>query len=66
MMLFWKISFVFPLDAACQYYNSDFTTYSQEYKDYLKKFFLAQIDSYEYGNTGAGWYVYLFGAIWYS
>ena len=57
---------MFPLDAACQYYNSDFTTYSQEYKDYLKKFFLAQIDSYEYGNTGAGWYVYLFGAIWYS
>ena len=51
---------MFSLDAACQYYNSDFTTFSQEYKDFLKKFFLAQIDSYEYGNTGMdGMYIYL-------
>ena len=31
------------------YYNSDFTTYSEQYKDFLKQFFLAQIDSFESG-----------------
>ena len=31
------------------YYNSDFSTYSQQYKDFLKQFFLAQIDSFESG-----------------
>ena len=54
-----KIFVVFPLESACSYYNSDFTTYSQEYKDFLKKYFLAQIDGFEYGKNGAGWYVYL-------
>ena len=31
------------------YYNSDFSTYSEQYKDFLKQFFLAQIDSFETG-----------------
>jgi len=37
----------------CEYYNSDFSTYAPDYKDFLKKFFLAQIDSFE---AGAGWF----------
>ena len=47
------------LESACNYYNSDYTTFNQEYKDFLKKYFLAQIDGFEYGKTGAGWYVLL-------
>ena len=43
------------LDAACQFYNSDFTTFTPDYKEFLKKYFLAQIDGFEYGATGAGW-----------
>jgi hypothetical protein len=50
-----QILLVCSAESACKYYNSDFTTYSQEYKDFLKNFFLAQIDSFEYGKTGAGW-----------
>ena len=33
------------------YYNSDFATYSEQYKDFLKQFFLAQIDSFESGQS---------------
>lgn len=43
-------------DAACKYYNSDFTTFVPEYKEFLKKYFIAQIDAFEYGATGAGWF----------
>ncbi|XP_023326029.1 probable glucan 1,3-beta-glucosidase A isoform X1 [Eurytemora carolleeae] len=39
-------------DYLCDYYNSDFSTYSEQYKDFLKQFFLAQIDSFE---SAAGW-----------
>ena len=38
-----------PLVSYFSYYNSDFSTYSQQYKDFLKQFFLAQIDSFESG-----------------
>ena len=31
------------------YYNSDFSTYSDDYKEFLANFFLAQIDSFEHG-----------------
>lgn len=37
----------------CNYYNSDFSTYSDDYKEFLANFFLAQIDSFEHGN---GWF----------
>jgi len=36
----------------CEYYNNDWSTYPEEYKDFLRKFFLAQIDGFE---QGAGW-----------
>jgi len=38
--------------ALCNYYNSDPSTYTDDYKDFLKNFFLAQIDSFE---TNKGW-----------
>jgi len=36
----------------CNYYNNDFSTYADDYKNFLRDFFLAQIDSFE---NGAGW-----------
>jgi len=48
-----------PPDAseqACAYYNSDWVTYNQYYKDFLSTYFLAQIDAFEYGDNGAGWF----------
>jgi len=36
----------------CEFYNNDFSTYIDEYKSFMKDFFLAQIDAYE---RGAGW-----------
>jgi len=47
--------YLIVIDAACKYYNSDFATFSADYKEFLKTFFLSQIDSFEYGATGAGW-----------
>ena len=48
-----------PPDAkpsTCEYYNSNFETFSAEYKEFLSNFFLAQIDGYEKGESGVGWY----------
>lgn len=48
-----------PPDASqrtCEYYNSNFETFSREYKNFLQDFFLAQIDGYEKGARGKGWY----------
>merc|ERR1711915_154368 len=45
-------------DTACQYYNSNWSTYSDQYKKFLQQYFLAQIDSYEYGENGAGWFMW--------
>merc|ERR1712203_558250 len=46
--------FYHPLSSeeTCNYYNSDFSTFAPEYKQFLSDFFLAQIDSFE---GGAGW-----------
>ena len=30
-------------DSTCDYYNSDFSTYPEEYKDFLRTFMLAQV-----------------------
>merc|ERR1712168_40314 len=46
------------LEAARQYYNSDWDTYNDYYKDFLQQYFLAQIDAYEYGKKGAGWFMW--------
>ena len=46
-----------PPDAkpeTCAYYNSDFSSFPVEYKEFLKSFFLAQIDGYEKGDHGLG------------
>jgi hypothetical protein len=50
-----KLIPVIVSDSVCKYYNSDFGTFPEEYKNFLKKYFLAQIDGFEYGPTGAGW-----------
>ena len=35
-------------EGVCNYYNHDFSTFAPEYKEFLKNFFLAQIDGFEY------------------
>ena len=37
----------------CQFYNSDFTTYTEEYKDFLRNYMLFQMETYE---TSSGWF----------
>lgn len=37
----------------CKYYNSDFDLYSNEYKEFLKKYMILQMESYE---AGSGWF----------
>jgi len=39
-------------EETCNYYNSNFSTFAPEYKQFLADFFLAQIDSFE---AGGGW-----------
>ena len=34
----------------CARYPSDFANYSEDYKEFLAKFMLAQMDSFEFGN----------------
>jgi len=55
--------FVTPYDpssseATCRYYNSDFSTFPPEYKEFLSSYFLAQIDSFEAGTNGVGWFMW--------
>lgn len=38
-----------------QYYNSDWSTYDDEYKQFLRDFFLAQLDSAEAGKGFFFW-----------
>lgn len=40
----------------CAYYNDDWSTYQDDYKEFLKSYFLAQIDGYEKKPNGHGWY----------
>ena len=37
-------------ESACAYYNSNFDSYPGEYIDFLKSYFIAQIDAFEYGD----------------
>ena len=39
-------------------YNGDFPNYAPDHIDFLKNFFLAQIDSYETGPSGVGWFMW--------
>ena len=42
-------------EETCRYYNSDFFNYTDEYKEFLQKYFLSQIEPYQnYG--GIGWF----------
>ena len=50
------VMFAEALDSTCDYYNNDWSTYHDDYKMFLKNYFLAQIDGYEKGNNGLGWY----------
>ena len=39
----------------CKYYNSDFSNFTSEYKNFLQNYFLSQIEPYQnYG--GIGWF----------
>ena len=42
-------------DSACEYYNSD-RMKREEYKEFLKEFFIAQTQGYE--NKGVGWFFF--------
>jgi len=46
----------FASEESCAYYNDNWATYPDEYKEFLKSYFLAQIDGYEKGENGHGWY----------
>ena len=52
----YKYFFLAASAETCAYYNSDFGTFTEDYKDFLKNFFLAQIDGFEKGDRGVGWY----------
>ena len=39
--------------AVCDYYNGDFSTYNDEYKQFMRDYMGAQMDAYEAGN---GWF----------
>ena len=41
-----------------RYYNGDFPNYDSMHVDFLKNFILAQIDSYETGPSGVGWFMW--------
>jgi len=50
-----------PPDAsemACAHYNSEWDTYSDYYKEFLGNYFLAQIDAFEHGPNGVGWFMW--------
>jgi len=55
-----RTPYVPPLasESACNYYNSDFSTYPEEYKQFLREYLIAQMDAYEYGIHGAGWFMW--------
>ena len=41
----------------CQYYNGHFDDYEADHKDFLRTFFISQLDSYEAGERGQ-WELY--------
>jgi len=43
-------------ESTCAYYNDNWETYPDDYKEFLKHYFLAQIDGYEKGDNGRGWF----------
>ena len=45
-----------PNSDTCNFYNGNITEFNLEYKDFLKQYFLAQIDGFESGSRGKGWY----------
>ena len=47
---------VYASEESCKYYNSDFSTFTEEYKYFLREYFLSQIEPYQYGGNGIGWF----------
>merc|ERR1712004_137078 len=37
-------------ESACAYYNSNWDSFPDEYIDFLRSYFIAQIDAFEYGD----------------
>ena len=56
-------------ESACAYYNSNYDSFPDEYVDFLRSYFIAQIDAFEFGdkvtectkelsyNTAAQWHL---------
>ena len=46
------------LSSLFRIYNGDFSSYPNDHKDFLKKYFISQIDSYETRPQGVGWFMW--------
>jgi len=45
-------------DEACRYYNGDLQSYTEDHLQFLREYFLAQLDSFESGASGVGWFMW--------
>lgn len=46
-------------EETCKYYNSNFSTYTDDYKNFLQLYFLSQIEpyqNYEHSKEAKGWF----------
>ena len=41
-----------------RYYNGDLLSYTEDHLLFLREYFLAQLDSYEKGQRGIGWFMW--------
>ena len=55
-MLFVTLLFFKASESACAWYNGDYQNFPDYYIDFLKQYFIAQIDAFEYGEmVGIQW-----------
>jgi len=45
-------------DKTCGYYNGDLASYDEGHLQFLREYFLAQLDSFEAGQSGVGWFMW--------
>jgi len=45
-------------DEACSYYNGDLQSYDEPHLQFLRDYFVAQLDSFEAGDRGVGWFMW--------
>ena len=41
-----------------RYYNGDLASYTEDHLQFLREYFLAQLDSFENGESGVGWFMW--------